>query len=275
MNPKPKQERIVNTAWVLDVDGVIANLKNKKANPKILQYIYQQLINNIPLALNTGRSLDDVIKKVLNPLTKNHSKKNFFKNLFVVGEKGATYMTFDDNGESQKHVDVSISISPSLKKDIRDVIAAKYSKSMFYDTTKKTMISTEIKDGYDMSKYEKDQKLLAPEVEKIIKKYRLEKVLIIELNPIALDIQHKYVGKHLGIKYILNWLRKKKINVSNFTTIGDMPSDIKMAEELHRNNFSVTHVYVGEKKIEDQYPFKVITTSGKYEKGAEEYLNGL
>lgn len=164
---------------------------------------------------------------------------------------------------------------PTYKKDIRDLIAAKYSKSMFYDTPKKTMISTEMKDGYDMSKYEKDQRLLAPEVEKIIKKYGLEKILTIELNPIALDIQNKHVGKHLGVTRILNWLRERKINVSNFTTIGDMPSDIKMAEELYKNNFSIIHVHVGEKKMERQHPFEVITTTNKYENGVLEFLESL
>lgn len=265
----------INRMLVMDVDGVITNLKNKKANPQMLQYLYQELKKGMPVALNTGRSLDTVAQRVINHLTKDKSNKSFLKNLIVVGEKGGTWMTFGDNGESQKHVDASISISSNLQKDIRDIITSKCSKSMFYDTTKKTMISTEMKDGYNMGEYEKNQKLLAPEVKKIIKKYGLEKVLIIELNPIALDVQHKYVGKHLGIRRILNWLRERKINVLNFITIGDMPSDIKMAEEIHKNNFSVTHVYVGEKKIEDQYPFKIITTANKYEKGAEEYLNGL
>lgn len=259
----------------MDVDGVITNLKDKKANPQMLERLYQELKRDIPVALNTGRSLDAVIEKVIKPLTKNKNSKSFLKKLFVVGEKGGTWMTFDENGTPQQHVDKSISIPSNLQKDIKDIITANYSKSMFYDTPKKTMISTEMKDGYNIGKYEKDQRLLLVQVKKIIKRYGLEKVLIIELNPIALDIQHKYVGKHLGVKRILTWFRERKINVLNFTTIGDMPSDIKMAEEFHKNNFPVTHVHVGEKKMEDKYPFKVINTSSRYEKGAKEYLNGL
>lgn len=265
----------INRMLVMDVDGVITNLKDKNANPQMLQHLYQELKKRVPLALNTGRSLDTVVQKVINQLTKDKSNKRFLKNLIVVGEKGGTWMTFDDNGKFQKHVDASISISPNVQKDIEDLIADKYYKSMFYDTSKKTMVSTEMKDGYDMDKYEKDQKLLAGQVEKIIKRYKLEKVLMMELNPIALDVQYKFVGKHLGVKRILNWLKENKIKMLNFTTIGDMPSDIKMAEELHKNNFSVTHVHVGEKKMEDKYPFKVTNASSRYEKGAEKYLNGL
>lgn len=256
----------------MDVDGVITNLKDKKANPRMIQHIYNELANGITVALNTGRSLDAVAGKVISPLTLNYNNKSFLEKLIVVGEKGGTWMTFDEDGEPQKHVDKSISISPKLKKDIGNLIAAKYSKSMFYDMPKKTMISIEMKDGYGMSKYEKNQRLLIPEVEKVIERHGLKKVLTIEPNPIALDIQNKHVGKHLGIKRILNWLKERKIKVSSFITIGDMPSDVKMAEELYKNNFSVTHVHVGEKKIEGKRPFEIIATANHYENGALEFL---
>ncbi len=133
-----------------------------------------------------------------------------------------------------------------------------------------------MKDGYDLNKYAQDQKLLIPQVKEIIKKYGLENILEIEPNPIALDVQNKNVGKDLGIKRILSWLKDCKIKVLSFTTIGDSKSDIKMAEELNRNNLSVVHVHVGKKGIYDNsYPFEVITTEKEYEEGAEEYLTSL
>lgn len=259
----------------MDVDGVITNLKDKRANPQMLQHLYQELVKGKPVALNTGRSLDTVMEKVIAPLTENHPDKSFLENLIAVGEKGGTWMTFGKEGKPQEHVDESISVSSNLQANIQNLIASKYSRSMFYDSSKKTMVSIEMKDGYDISKYERDQELLVPQVEKIIKRHGLEKNLVIELNPIAIDIQNKNVGKHLGMRHVLNWLRKRKIKVLNFITIGDMPSDIKMAEELHRNNFLVTHIHVGDKIKEHKYPFRIINTSSRYEKGAKEYLNGL
>lgn len=260
---------------IMDVDGVITNLKEKKANPRMIQHVYNELVNGIPVALNTGRSLDAVVEKVIVPLTANHPNKNFLEKLIVALEKGGTWMTFDEDGEPQEHIDESISVPTELQSGIQNLINAKYFNSMFYDSPKKTMISIEMKDGYDMSKYAQDQKLLISEVKKIIKKYGLENVLEIEPNPIALDIQNKNVGKDLGIKRILNWLSVRKIKVSSFTTIGDMPSDIKMAEELHNNNFSVTHVHVGENRIEGKRPFEIITTASHYENGALEFLKTL
>lgn len=265
----------INQMLVMDVDGVITNLKDKKANPQMLRHIYKELINATPVALNTGRSLDAVVEKVINPLTKNKADKSFLKNLIVVGEKGGTWMTFDEKGVSYDHVDKTISISKVLQNEIKNLVQTQYADSMFYDTPKKTMISTEMKDGYDMNKYAQDQSLLTSQVDKIIRKYSLEKGLVKDSNPIALDVQHKYVGKHLGVRRILNWLRERKIKVLNFATIGDMQSDIKMAEELHKNNFSVTHIHVGEKKLQGQHPFEIITTANQYENGALEFLKNF
>lgn len=272
----PETMKTVDHMLIMDVDGVITNLKDKKANPRMIQHIHNELANGITVALNTGRSLDAVVGKVISPLTLNHPNKSFLEKLIVVGEKGGVWMTFDDKGEPQKHVDESISIDPNLQRDIQSLISTKYSESMFYDAPKKTMASSEMKDGYDMDKYAEDQKLLIPEVDELIKKYGLEDILEQEPNPIALDVQNINVGKDLGIKRILSWLKERKIKILSFTTIGDSPSDIKMAQELNRNNLSVRHVHVGKKGIHDNsHPFEIITTEKEYEKGAEEYLNGL
>ena len=260
---------------IMDVDGVISSLKEKKAKPEVLQHIARELKNGKPVALNTGRSLDWVLEKTLPPLINDSKIKKHLTNLIVVGEKGGTWMTFDKNGQPEVHVDETISIPQNLQRDIKDLVESKYARSMFYDSPKKTMISTEMRDGYDMKDYEEDQKLLAPEVDELIKKYGLENILVVEPNPIAYDIQNKEVGKHLGVKRILDWLKDKKLNVSRFITIGDSPSDIKMAQELYKNNFSIIHVYVGEKKMEGKNPFKVVATSDKLEKGTLEFLQSL
>ena len=267
--------KTVDHMLILDVDGVISSLKEKKARPEILEYVAEKLRNGKPVAFNTGRSLDWVVTRAGKTLIDNPGIKKFLKNLIIVGEKGGTWMTFDDEGRPQEHVDESISVSSDLQVDIQNLITTKYSESMFYDSPKKTMSSSEMKDGYDMNKYAQDQKLLIPQVEEIIKRYGLENILEIEPNPIALDVQNRNVGKDLGIKRILNWLKACKIKVLSFTTIGDSPSDIKMAQELKKNNFSVRHVHVGKKGVHNGlYPFEVITTKKEYDEGADEFLKG-
>lgn len=268
--------KTVDHMLILDVDGVISSLKDKKPNKVVLQHIFTELKKGMPVALNTGRSIEWVITRTGKPIIENPTLKKTLHNFIIVGEKGGTWMTFDENGKSQEYIDESISISPKLQKNIKRIVKKEYSESMFYDISKKTMISTEMKDGYNMKKYLEDQNLLIPIIDSLIKKYGLEKILVMEPNPIALDVQNEHVGKHLGVKRILNWLRAEKIKVSNFTTIGDSKSDIKMAEELNRNNLSVIHVHVGKKGVHEiSYPFEVITTEKEYDEGAGEFLSEL
>ncbi len=267
--------KTVDHMLVMDVDGVISDLKEKKPSPKIIQHIYNELEKGIPIALNTGRGLPAVIEKVINLLMKNHADKSFLKNLLVVGEKGGTWMTFDENGKSTKHVDSTIIVPNLFRKDVRNLIVSKYSHSMFFDDTKDTMTSVEMNDGYDIEKYLEDQKKLIPEVNSLLDKHRLHDDLRLEPNQIAIDVQDKRIGKHLGITRLLEWLKDKNVQVKKFTTMGDNESDIKMAEELHDNNFQVDHLHVGEKAIKSQYPFKLITSIKHYTQGTEEFLKGL
>ncbi|MBI4089198.1 MAG: hypothetical protein HY424_00655 [Candidatus Levybacteria bacterium] len=268
--------KTVDHMLILDVDGVISNLKDKKSNPEVLRYIAKELRNGKPVALNTGRSTEWVLERTLQPLVDDLETRKYLKNLIIVGEKGGTWMDFDENGQPQDHIDKSISIPQNLQNDVRSLVNSKYSDSTFFDLTKRTMISTEMRDGYDMTSYGEDQKLLAPQVDELIRKYQLENVLVVEPNPIAYDIQNIEVGKHLGIKRILNWLKDKGMKIVKFTTIGDSPGDIKMAQELNKNNLKVRHVHVGKKGThEDSYPFEVITTEREYEEGTEDFLKGL
>lgn len=268
--------KTVDHMLILDVDGVISDLKDKKAKPEVLQHIANELKSGKPVALNTGRSTEWVLERTLQSFVNDPETRKYLKNLIIVGEKGGTWMDFDENGRPQDHIDESISIPQDLQDDVRDLVNSKYSGSTFFDSTKRTMISTEMRDGYDMASYDEDQKLLAPQVGELIRKYGLENVLVAEPNPIAYDIQNIEVGKHLGVKRILNWLKDKSTKIVRFTTIGDSQGDIKMAQELNKNNLKVKHVHVGKKGThEESYPFEVITTEREYEEGTEDFLKGL
>lgn len=267
--------KTVNYMLILDFDGVISSLKEKKASSKIINHIYQELVRDIPIAINTGRSIETVLEKAINLFTKNKSDKSFLNNLLIVGEKGGTWMTFASNGNALEHIDSALKMPQYLIRETTNIINLYFPHSMFLDQTKKTMISTEMHDGYSIRSYLEDQKLLLPKILKFIKDNQLDNHLKAEPSQIALDIQDKKAGKHLGVKRLMNWLKDKKLQVNSFTTIGDNESDVKMAQELYENHFPVTHVHVGGKKIEQKYPFKIQTTVKLYEQGTEEFLRTL
>ena len=260
---------------IFDIDCVISDLKEKTSNPTILKYIAEELKNGNPIALNTGRSLDWIIKRGVKTLITDSKIKPFIKNLIIVGEKGGSWLTFDENGNPQQHINKSLSVSLNLKEEIGKLAVSKYSESMFLDEGKKTAITVEMNDGYDIEKYKKDQKSLIPEVNLLIKKYHLTDKLFLTPNPIAIDVDTRGVGKHLGLKRILDILKERKIKIQKFITIGDQKADFKMAEELHIQGFPIMHVHVGENNMNINREFPVKITKNKFEKGTLEFLKSL
>jgi len=260
---------------IFDVDGVICDLKDKKPNPKILEYISNELTDGYVVALNTGRSLDWIIKNILKTFLDDPKTKPFLKNFIIVGEKGAVWLIFKKNGKPQCFLDKSLSFSSNLKEEIRKIVKSNYSKSMFVDDGKQTAITTEMKDGYNIKEYLKDQKELIVKSNFLIKKHNLTDKLILSSNPIAVDIDSKGVGKDFGVKKILDILKKREIEIRKFITIGDMESDFKMAEELDNQGFTVTHIHVGDTDVNKNHKFVVKITKNKYEKGTLEFLKSL
>lgn len=254
-------------AWLFDVDGVLTNPTEKKiVEPQIITEIIKRLETGGIIGLNTGRSLDFVINEVLKPLEQKLLNKELLQNVYFVGEKGGTWGDYK-NGKMGNNVDEGISVPSELIQKVRDLITDKYLDTMFFDETKKTMISTEFKKGADLSKFHEEQKNLVEEMKKILEHLGLSN-LKIEPSIIATDIQNFHVGKDLGVERFLKMLGKTE--PEEFETFGDSPGDLEMFKYLTRNGHKTRFIYVGNKEIEDNE--NIIKTRGKFDKGTLEYL---
>ena len=91
-------------------------------------------------------------------------------------------------------------------------------------------------------------------------------------------LQHKensiHVGKGFATDRILEWLKKKGIKPKQFIAFGDSPSDIAMANRLHEKNLSFTFIFVDNKgELKGvKFPFPIIYTKDRFDKGALEFL---
>ncbi|MEX2012991.1 MAG: HAD-IIB family hydrolase, partial [Candidatus Levyibacteriota bacterium] len=264
----------VKTAWFFDVDGVLTNPEVKIANPEILSEIARMLGKGDPVALVTGRSVDFMRDRVIAPLKGILSSPNLLRNFLAVGEKGGAWISYDGNGEEEENIDSDISVTQELVEKVKNLIDEEFSDVMFFDGTKKTMISTEMNDGEDLEKYHRSQQMLKKKLEQLVDQSGMKDRLDIDPTTIATDIQSKHVGKDFAARRVMEWLSSRKINPLQFVTIGDSKSDIPMAQEVHDQGFSVTMVFVG--KPQDvanlQTPFPLIKTANLYEKGTLEYL---
>lgn len=259
-------------AWIFDVDGVLSDLEEKISDHEILKHIASLLKKGEAVALNTGRSFTTIERSVLEPLYTYIEDKAHLKNMFIVCEMGNVLGFYEDGTFKKKLLDDPI--LPELAEQIQEIVEKDFSTAMFFDESKETMISIEVRDGFDMEIYKKAQDLLHEKISDLLlsNKY-LQLNLVIGRNPIAIDIQYEDAGKHLGAERIEDWMMAEEIKPDAIYMIGDSPSDSRMAEEL-QNTYNVTFVYVGEKeKLDtDKLMCEIVYTKEKYNKGTLEFL---
>ena len=268
------EEHDVACAWIFDVDGVLTHPSEKKVTElKLFNQIIKRLQIGEPVILNTGRALNFILKEIIRPLELLIENKDLLNNLFAVGEKGGVSLLYADNKYSE-HVDLSISVNKELQNEAKKITEKQFSDITFYDTTKKTMISIEMLDGFSVEEFKKRQTALNEKLLDLIRQYGQDKIYKIDPSRIATDIENNHVGKGLGVQKALKWLADKKIKPRQFITFGDSISDVAMAQELHDQGLPVEFVFVGEKEIlaDKQFKFPVIYTDKRCEAGTMEYL---
>lgn len=291
----PKMKNIVPLAFLLDVDGVITNPTEKKVTEEALfGFLETNLIMGNPVALNTGRSNEWMIERVINPLSERLKDKTILKNFFAVGEKGLTWASFtpegkliqgvfDREGGLQEGFDLSLVFDKETKKHFvnleekaRRLIEGNYSHSTFFDATKKAMVSLEMNDNFDHAKFKTDQVKFTAEIEEIVRSENLENIFRIDPSNISTDIQLKTTGKHLGARRILDWLKSKNVNPKHFITVGDSSSDLEMADELNLQGKLVDFYYVNpKKKLSVEKPYPIHTSKAEFGNGTLEVFKSI
>lgn len=264
----------VSHAWLFDVDGVITHSAKKKiTEPKILDEMIKRLQKGEPIALVTGRSNSWMIRQVIKPLESKAPNTEILKNFIGVGEKGATWTVFE-NGNLKKFVDKNFVIPKEIEKEVKELIASKFSKWMFLDETKETMISVEMKDGLNISDFTPYQRQMDKILEEILENHDVEKQHKIISSRIATDIQDKRVGKDYAAQKVLKWLKSQEIEIKKFICFGDSAQDLDMAKYIFEQGLPIEFVFVGEKHLIDKkdYPFPVVLTHQPCEKGTLQYL---
>lgn len=259
-------------AYIFDVDGVLTNLVDREVvDESLINEIIKLLENKIPVGLITGRSIPWVRKNVLDILIEKIKHKMDLKRLMVIGEKGGTWLVFDKHGNSSFRK-AKFYISKRLERNIKRVIENKYSDVVQFDDSKRTMITAEMKYGYDLNSFTKKQKEMIQDFQKIILDTKI-KNLRVESTSIAVDVESIYFAKPFSIEKFLGFLRKRKIYPKKFITFGDSKSDFEMADELERRGKKVEMIYVGDREklgeVDKDYPVEYI---GGFTKGTLEYL---
>jgi hydroxymethylpyrimidine pyrophosphatase-like HAD family hydrolase len=270
MEPKPTNSESKSApanAWLFDVDGVLTNPAEKRVmHPEIFDEIIKRLEKGEPVGLNTGRSIDFVAENILAPLEERVTDKTLLNNVFAIGEKGGVWITYKD-GERTEEIDQEITVPAKLIEETRRIVEEDFSDIMFFDDTKRTMISVEMQKSADLQVFGKRQAELIEALKKLIAKYP-EKELKIDPTTIATDIENIHVGKALGARRFLRMLEVRGINPAEFTAFGDSASDFEMYDELLASGKKAKFVFVGKNSGRDD----IEVTHLNYDAGTLDYL---
>lgn len=257
----------IPAARLFDVDGVLVNPKTKEiSDPAIISEIANCLKRGEAVALNTGRSTTWVEEKIVSRLREHIDDPTIYRNFMVIGEKGGSWITFDEEGSAIHGQAPDLGIDETLRDSIAQLVIDEFGDSMFLDTTKQTMISVEMRDGYGLNEYRAIQARFTVKLTNLLAaQSNTAHKLKIDATTIAVDIENPYVGKALGVERFIELLKARNIAYSEarFTAYGDSPSDAAMADELERRGLSVSFVFVGDTtKFEPNHRYPVISSSG-------------
>lgn len=236
-------------AYLFDVDGVLSDPVEKQVTElELFDQIISRLQKGYPICLNTGRSTQWMFERFITPFIKQIDNKSILLRFIAIGEKGGTWITFDETGAMHHGKINTITIPKEVIEKAKQLVNQKYHDSMFFDETKETMMSIEMQDGFDISMFTQRQKILVEDLKQLLEEYNLQHVYNIDPTTICTDVESPKVGKALGADLFLDFLKDNAIVISEFKTFGDSLSDFAMSDELERKGKSVKMIYVGDRK---------------------------
>ncbi|MCI2958490.1 hypothetical protein MN032_12370 [Agromyces atrinae] len=247
---------------LFDVDGPIASPETRTiAIESILDDIVTLTRLGVPIAFITGRSDAFIRDAVITPLLARGLAEALDTpgaRMFGVYEKGATWSTISSDGLGDVVIDESVAPPAALIDEIRSLVENEFSDIVFFDDTKRAMISVEQRtdvsnddfrarrDAFDDAAYDAairhgvgvshgdrrhpDDSGETP--------FRLDPTII------STDIESVLLDKDRGARRALEHFLSLGEVPKRWRTIGDSRSDYKMADELHATGYDVSHVDV-------------------------------
>ena len=242
---------------LLDVDGPIASpLTRTVAQPGILADLRSLLAAGVPVVFNTGRSDAFLRERVIGPLVAGGWPAG--ARLHAVCEKGAVWGSVGADGLGEVQVDEALAVPPAGADAVEELVAGGHGAAMDVDRTKISMATVEARtdvppDAFRRAQAAFDADLVAALAARGLGVRLGDRVVAdaagrcpwrIDPTVIATDLESVAVGKDLGARRALDLLAADGPLPRAWHTVGDSPSDYRMADQLHALGAKVLHVDV-------------------------------
>jgi hypothetical protein len=269
--PAPEPAPAPILGLLLDIDGPIASPVTRSLRIPTIATDLADLANaGIPVIFNTGRSDVFIREQVIPPLLAAGLDNRV--RVYAVCEKGASWFTITRDGADDLVVDESLAMPHDHMVAMEKLIGLKYSDYMFYDRTKRAMVSAEQRIDTDHLEYVAVQPAFDAEVIADLRSRGFGVIRRDERYPdangqvqyrcdptiISTDIESVILGKDFGAQRALTLLGSRTLPLA-WRTVGDSRSDYAMADWLHAQGYSVAHVDVRPLDGIPRKPYDVLT----------------
>jgi hypothetical protein len=260
-------------ALLLDVDGPVASPVTRDVKHEIILDLVGLAAAGIPVIFNTGRSDAFIRGQVMEPMIAGGMPAGTI--IHAVCEKGAVWFSYTAAGPGPIHVDRELAVPAAYGDDIRRMVAEDYSAHMFFDETKRAMVSVEQHIEVPNAEYLDEQKLFDADAMELMARHGLGVVRLDHHAPnsddevdyrvdptiISTDIESVRLGKDLGASRAVELLAAQGITPQAWRTVGDSRTDYAMADWLHHNDHEVKHVDVRPADGVPDKPYDVLTAA--------------
>ncbi|RPE77561.1 hydroxymethylpyrimidine pyrophosphatase-like HAD family hydrolase [Frondihabitans sp. PhB161] len=275
---------------LLDVDGPIASPITRTIDlPAITRDLVALADAGIPLVFNTGRSDAFIREEVVGPLIAaglpDHAR------VHGVCEKGAVWFSIGprfDGGMGELEIDESLAMPADFAAEMEAVVAERFADRVFFDRTKRAMVSVEQLTSIENSTYVAMQPLFDEVAREALARRGFGVRRLDDVRPdahgdvqwridptiISTDIESVLLGKDLGARRALELLALDGELPLAWRTVGDSRSDYAMADWLHAGGYEVEHVDVrpGDGVPEKAYPIRTSATGAIHDGAGAEFL---
>ena len=260
-------------ALLLDVDGPVASPLTRTVQPGIISDLLALAAAGIPVIFNTGRSDAFIREQVMEPMIAAGMPAGIL--IHAICEKGAVWFSYTAAGPGAVHVDRDLANPQVFGDDVRRRVAEDDAAHMFYDETKRAMVSVEQHIAVDNSEYREEQALFDADAMDLMRRHGLGVVRLDHHAPnsddridyrvdptiISTDIESVRLGKDLGASRAVELLAAQGITPQAWRTVGDSRTDYAMADWLHHNDHPVKHVDVRPADGVPVKPYGILTAA--------------
>ncbi|HEY5320393.1 MAG TPA: hypothetical protein VIJ76_05925 [Galbitalea sp.] len=262
---------------LLDVDGPIASPVSRTIRiGSILDDLVTLTASGVPIAFVTGRSDTFMREKVVTQLLDAGLAEALEvpgARMFGVFEKGAAWAPITSGGLGRVRVDRTVALPRVVVDEVRELVASRFSDTMFFDETKRAMISVEQRTDVSSAAYSEAQSRFVGAAFALVAGHGLGVRLRDRQSPdaagnvpfrldptiISTDIESVLLDKDRGAERALEYFATLGPLPTTWRSVGDSRSDYLMADHLYQAGFAVAHVDVRPADGILERPYRVIT----------------